>query len=544
MKSKAKIFLLSCLAFIFGVALASFTPAKLINYELWWFGAAIFLAVNFVLFRQKIGTGGRWLLLLAIFSLLGFWRYTLALPVNSPDKIWHYNNQAVEITGLVSGEPEIKEKSQKLEIETTEVSACSRSANTAPCRSQTKVSGKILITANLYPAYNYGDRLKINCSLKAPEQFNDFAYDRYLARYDIYSLCSYPEIELLVSGQGNLFYQKIFSLKDKFRNILETGLPEPEASLAKAIVLGDKKGLPADLREDFSRAGLSHIVAISGLHITILASLILYFLTALGFARRQTFFFASLFLFFYLLLIGLPPSAMRAGLMGFLVLWALYLGRLNRLTNSLILAAAILLLINPRLLRDDLGFELSFLAVLGIALFQSTIERAIDKFRHPAFKKISLALSLTLAAQILTLPLIAYNFLLISLAALPANLLVLWLLPFLLFFILAALVLSFFFSGPVFVWFLPARLILKYIITTAELIIKLPGAYFDINSLWPPWLALYYLIIIIILFIIKKGWQFDTIPVRLKRLLRDFFAHSKNHHQKEKDEEYWKSYEE
>ncbi|MEA3464070.1 MAG: ComEC/Rec2 family competence protein [Patescibacteria group bacterium] len=518
--TRSKIFLICCFAFIIGIAVASFSPVEWIQNDLWWFGAMVGCGVAVVLFWKKATENEQieseqifvrfqfvcFLFLFALFLFLGIWRYAIGLPANTPDKIWYYNGQTVTVVGVVSNEPDIRQTNQKLEIEAHSVGAhCN-----APLRN---TEGKILATTNLYPSYNYGDELKIVCELQAPKKFSGFAYDRYLARYDIYSVCYYPLLRPLGYGeQANTtqigageeeglsfialakkkFYKKIFNYKNKLRGIIDYGLSEPEASLARAIILGDKKGIPDDLREKFSQAGISHIAAISGMHISILAVLMMSLLLGIGLPRKKAFWLASLFLLFYIILIGLPASAMRAGLMGFLVLWAMNLGRLNKLTNSLVLAAVVLLLINPRLLRDDIGFQLSFLAVSGIAYCYPLFNDWFDKLKIPKLKGARDIFNVTIAAQVFTLPIIALNFFQVSIVSPISNLLVLWTLPILMIVSLVALLLSLIFVDFVFVFFLPAWLLLKYIVVVADWLTKLPYAYAEIDYLWRGWVIVYY----------------------------------------------------
>ncbi len=438
---------------------------------------------------------------IGLFLFLGLWRYAIALPINTPDKIWHYNGQTATVVGVVSNEPDLRQSNQKLEIDVYSV-------GTQDFASPQNVSGKILVTTDLYPAYNYGDELKIICKLQAPERFQGFSYDRYLARFDVYSVCYYPTLTPNPSptdvGGGNWLYKKIFNYKNKLRGVIDYGLSEPESSLARAIILGDKKGIPDDLREKFSQAGISHIAAISGMHISILAALVMSLLLGIGLPRKKAFWLASVFLLFYITLIGLPASAMRAGLMGFLVLWAMNLGRLNKLTNSLVLAAVALLLINPKLLRDDIGFQLSFLAVLGIAYCYPILNELFDRIKAPKMKGARDIFNVTLAAQVFTLPIIALNFSQVSIVSLVSNLLVLWTLPVLMIASLAALTLSLIFIDLAFVFFLPAWLLLKYIIIVVEWLTKLPYAYVEIDYLWLGWVVVYYCVVGWAVYKIKK----------------------------------------
>ncbi len=335
----------------------------------------------------------------------------------------------------------------------------------------------------MYPKYNYGDELKIKCKLQAPEEFNGFAYDRYLARYDIYSVCYYSDIVVLNKNKINsikfILYNNILKLKNRFRKSINFGLSEPQASLAKAIVIGDKKGISDDLREQFSRAGISHIMAISGMHITIFSVIIMWIFFSVGCSRKYAFLLSSLFLIIYILLIGVPASAVRAGIMGFLVMFSLYLGRLNSLNRSLIFTAVILLLINPKLLRDDIGFQLSFLAVFGIAYLFPKLNKWSDKIGVTGYKKIKNMLFITISAQIFTFPILMINFSQISLISPITNLLVIWTLPLLIISIIIAVILSFIFPFLSIILFTPSYLILLYIIKISELLIKIPFSYLN-----------------------------------------------------------------
>ena len=142
--------------------------------------------------------------------------------------------------------------------------------------------------------------------------------------------------------------------------------------------------------------------------------------------------------------------------MGFLVLWALKLGRLNKITNALALTAAVLLAFNPKLLRDDVGFELSFLAIAGLVYVYPILEAIWQKIKLPKLKGLSDGLLITLAAQVFTLPILAYNFSQISLIAPLANLAVLWAVPALTILILIALPLSWLLPGLSLLFFLPS----------------------------------------------------------------------------------------
>ncbi len=513
---KSKVFLYCLIFFIFGIGIVSFLSNEIIKQDILWFSLLVSCLVVVILFwkYEKL----RLIALLGLFLFLGAWRYSISIQANSPDKIWYYNGQNMEVLGYVCNEPDVRSNNQKLEIC---VESLERLSLQIGGSASYDVSGKILVSTNIYPTYYYGDRLKINCELKAPEKFNSFSYDRYLARYNIYSVCYYPSL-LRETERGlslkEVIYKKIFSFKHLLQNKINSSLNEPEAGLANAIFLGYKKNLPSELRDDFSKVGISHVMAISGMHIGIISIILMSTLIGFGLKRKHAFYLATFILILYIIIIGLPASAMRAGFMGFLVLWALNLGRLNKITNSLFLTAVILLLINPRLLRDDIGFQLSFLAVLGIIYFypfmSDFFEKVLKKIIKPGkvfsfLKIINDIFILTISAQILTLPIIAYNFFGASIISPLSNLLIIWILPFLLVGIMLALVLSLIISSLSILFFAPVGIMLKYIIIVTEFLVNIPYAYVEVDYFAWWWMVLYYLIIMLIFYKINIQKKLD-----------------------------------
>jgi len=490
--SNARIFLYCLISFILSIAVASFFPSQLIQNDFILFLGLVFVFVLLVLFTVNKKQLTVYLMLFSVF--LGFWRYSLSIPQKTSDNIWFYNEKTIFFSGMIVDEPDKRARSQKLKIKTSEVYLDGK---------KQRVHGNVLVSVDGFLDFEYGDDLKLHCKLKTPEEFEGFSYDRYLARFDIFSVCYYPKIEKNLKNKSFhlriFFYKKIFFIKNKIRKIINSGLSEPEAGLGRAIIIGDKKGIPDDLRINFSRAGLSHIVAISGMHISIISAMVMGGLLYVGVKRKNAFCLASIFLFVYVLIIGLPPSAMRAGMMGFLVLWALHLGRLNKLTNSLFLSAVILLLINPRLFRDDIGFQLSFLAVLGIAFINPLLKDIFDHFKVPNLRGVREIFLLTISAQVFTLPVIAMNFGTISLIAPVANLLVLWTLPFLMVAMIGGILLGGFFSNLSLVWFLPAKIILNFIVYVSGLMTSLPFSYFYQEKISIIFVSFYYLFCFVII---------------------------------------------
>jgi len=259
--------------------------------------------------------------------------------------------------------------------------------------------------------------------------------------------------------------------------------------------------VPGDIKENFSRAGTSHIIAISGMHITIISGLIFNLWMLIGLNRRQSFWLSTFILIVYLVIIGWPASAVRATIMGFLVMWSMYLGRLNSSLNALLLTAAAMLLINPKLLRNDIGFQLSFTAVIGIVYGKPWFDKLLAKL--PNWFQIKDAIAMTLAAQLTTWPLVVYYFDKFSLVAPLSNILVVPVLPFLLILGLGSLGLSFIIPALALISFSFLSILLKYVIKVIEMLSGLPWAYLEINVFEPQYLLIAYLLIFVLLWLIK-----------------------------------------
>lgn len=247
--------------------------------------------------------------------------------------------------------------------------------------------------------------------------------------------------------------QVLSGLKNSLSKGLERVLLPPHSSLYKAMILGDKSGISYDMRQALSRAGLSHIVAISGMHIAIF-TLVLFWILLRFIKRKYASIIAIFILAFYILMIGAPASAVRAGIMAGVIILAQLLGRPNSTLRALLYAATAMVIASPIIMRFDIGFQLSFLAVLGILLFYKPLDNFFKKTQYkfiefithrPITKDRDVAvylaeekfgfttlLAITLSAQVVTSPLILYYFDVFSIFSPITNVLVVPVLPFVL----------------------------------------------------------------------------------------------------------------
>lgn len=274
-----------------------------------------------------------------------------------------------------------------------------------------------------------------------------------------------------------------------------------EQAMFAAMVLGHKQDLSESTKEAFNKTGTRHILAISGLHLTIVAVLLLRLLQTAGLFRRQAFWVALAGILFFILLVGSPPSAMRAGIMAALYLTAGQIGRLAQAWRLLLVAAVLMVLLDPRLLLFSVSFQLSFLAVLGIIFFKPFFDRLLKFVKSDTLRDL---FSLSLSAQLTTWPIVAVNFGTVSLIGPLANLVAVPLLPVvmvlgLLFVVVGGWSL---FLAKLVLW--PAWLVLHFILGVVFTLAKLPVAAVQLGSLSILLVLFYYVLLTSGYLILKK----------------------------------------
>ena len=235
-------------------------------------------------------------------------------------------------------------------------------------------------------------------------------------------------VERVAEEQGSPFWALLYGLKARGSALLDRVLPEPAAALANGMLLGIESGIPEDVDEAFKATGTTHVIVISGSNIALLSGVLMAGLSrVLG--KRRAAFPAIAGIILYVLLVGADAAALRAGLMGSLFILAIYFGRRSTAYVSLCASALFMTLLNPLTLWD-IGFQLSFMATLGLILFTPTIEGQFERLLARGLTRermrrvmgiLNDALIVTLAAQVTTLPVIVYYFGRISLISLVTN---------------------------------------------------------------------------------------------------------------------------
>ena len=416
----------------------------------------------------------------------------------------HYNDQGwVRIEGIVSGEPDVRDTYTNLRVAVSRIEVDGQERD---------VKGTVLVRAPRYPEcdygdelkphcpeYEYGDELKIQGLLQTPPELEDFSYREYLARQCIYSILRRPQITFKNHGQGSILRKALLTFKRQAQRVIALILHEPQAALLTGILLGIETGIPTDLMKAFSATSTTHIIAISGFNISIIAGLFSGLARRL-FGKRRAMPVAIAGIIVYTILVGASAAVVRAAIMGCLYVIATHYGRQTDALTSLIAAAVLMTLLNPQTLWD-LGFQLSFAATLGLILYtpglQSWFEKWLTRVLSPGTARqtvgvLNEALIVTLAAQITTLPIIIYHFRRLSLVTLLSNFLILPAQPGVMLCGGLATIAGLIWLplGQILGWV--AWIFLTYTIRVVEITASFPYASFDLGHVSPGLVGLYY----------------------------------------------------
>ncbi len=435
-----------------GVAIFSI-DAEAVDWQYYLFVLLLTILFFLIIFWNNLIL--RFLFIGGIFFILGGLRFFLAVPNFQEDKINFYNGHTVDMVGKISQEVTVKENNNQAVISVLTVD-------------NKNVTGKVLLFLPPYADLQFGDMVRVDCQLKKPVGSDSFInYDKYLARNGIWSQCSWPKIKKIPYNSS--WIEKIivifFNFKQQIQNQVDKLWVEPESSLMAGLLYGARAGFSPEVNNDFSRSGITHIVAISGYNISIIAKVLVGGLLMIGLNRRRAFWLAVMGIILFVLFTGASASVVRAGIMGVIVLLASQMGRLSRIGNVLVFTAAVMLLFNPYVLVWDAGFQLSFLSTIGLIYLSPILNNYfVLNIKNIYIKSLVENFITTISAIIVTLPLILFQFGRLSLIAPLANLLIIWTVPYLMLIGFVAIVLSvlFFPLGQMVGWV--GYLGLKYVI--------------------------------------------------------------------------------
>lgn len=425
------------------------------------------------------------LCLVALFGAAFY--FQSSLPGADENHLQFYNDRGtVEIKGLVARDPELGDKTTHLYLSASEIRLAEEWRS---------VSGTALLFVPRYPTYGYGDVLLVKGELNKPPQLEDFDYEQYLAHQEIYATMLYPEIEVLETGRGSKPLEWAYSLRNRLSQTLAEILPEPQASLAQGIILGMRGNIPTSVKADFTRSGTTHILAISGVNLTIVVGILLSLGIWLFGKRRYTYIWLALgVIWLYALLTGMNPPVLRATIMVSVFLTAELLGKQGSAVTALVFAAAVMVGISPQVLWMA-SFQMSFMAMAGLIfifpLIQSPGRKAVSALLGEEGAAVSVAnlitdsFSVSLGAIIAAWPLIAYYFGIIS-----------WVGPLATFFalpVLPGIIIAGVLAGGLGVFFLPVAQAVA----------------------WLAWLFLSYMLVVVKVFATISPVEVDSVDITL-----------------------------
>lgn len=407
-----------------------------------------------------------------------------------------YENKVVVLEGRIVREPEVRDMSIHVYIE--------------PKGDYERVDEHILVFADRFKQHSadlsYGDVVRVEGRLSRPEPFDAdggrvFDYPGFLKSKGVEFVVYRGEISVLIQ-EHDTFFGNLFRGKQKFMETLERAVPEPYVGLGEGLLLGVKRALGNDLEETFRETGIIHIVVLSGYNIMIVVEFVMVLLSFLFFPRARMI-FGIIIIILFALLVGLSATVIRAAIMAGLLILARGTGRTYAVLRALMLAGVLMLIHNPYLLVHDPGFQLSFLATLGLILVAPHIESRLSMI--PAKLGVRGFLTATLATQVFVLPLLLYHMGLVPVLSVFVNVLVLPMVPvaMLLTFITGIVGMLSSTLGLLSGFF--AYLSLAYIIEVAEFFGSVPFASFSIEA-FPFWIVVCaYMIYTYILFHLEKN---------------------------------------
>lgn len=415
-----------------------------------------------------------------------------------------YIEEKVVLEGVVFDEPDVRENGVHVSLDVRQL---------FDGEIAIPVRARVLIFAPPHSDISYGDTLRASGTLRLPESFDtglgrSFNYPGYLAVRGIAYQLAFAEVESVEEGKGNILKALAIGVKQKFLEGLGRAIAEPEAGLAGGITVGDKRGVGEELSEVFRTVSLTHIVVLSGYNIMIVVDTLARVTKRMPRALR--FSGGGFVAVFFALMTGLASASVRAAAMAIIAIAGRASGRMYLASRALALVVLGMVAWNPFVLMYDPGFQLSVLATWGLIALAPVLAPRLS-FIPSTLGLREIAIS-TISAQIAVLPLLLYQTGNLSIVGLPANLLVLFVVPWAMFFsTLAAL------SGLVLGPFapllaLPALALLSYMISIAKLFAALPFASIAIPAFSAWWMCAAYAILFGGVWLIKNNRAEAVLP--------------------------------
>jgi len=381
----------------------------------------------------------------------------------------------------------------------------------------------------------YGNKIKFVGEFVEPEvarNYGGFNYKEYLKSLKIYGTVNANSVKVIGKDKVNVISKianyNYLIIEKKLDNLFKKDI----SGLIKGIVLGDKSNIDEDIEENFRISGISHILAVSGLHVSyIIFAFNLLFKKSFG--KRNVKFIIILFLIFYMFLTGFSPSIVRASIMNIIILGSGLFHRKNDLATSVSLSLLIILIYNPFLI-ENIGLQFSYMATIGIVLLQKNIKKLLKsiKIKNKKWKyklstkilkiisKVQEIASVTISAQISILPIMIYHFNIFGTYFLLSNLLISILVGPVLILSLITIILSFIINPiAIFISYFSSLLIHIFIYISNISNIPFSKFYFPTPNVWT--IILYYIMVFLFnfLYVLYNSKKLNATIVRFRNLI-------------------------
>lgn len=283
---------------------------------------------------------------------------------------------------------------------------------------------KLYITTNKNVNLEYGDKITFTGTYTKPEvqrNYKGFDYSEYLKQLKIYGTIKSSKIEIIDKKQANKIFQLSNEIATKIKSDTKSILDYETSSILLGLILGDKTDIDEETQENFRNASMSHILAVSGMHVTyVILGINLAFKNLIG--KRNTNILSIFILIIYMFITNFSPSITRAGIMGIIMIFSKLIYRKNDIYTSMSISLLLILIYNPFLIKN-LGLQLSYGGVIGIVIFNKSILKFLKniKVKNKIYKykirpkiqkyldKIKEIISVSISVQIFILPIILYN---------------------------------------------------------------------------------------------------------------------------------------
>jgi competence protein ComEC len=392
-------------AFLIGVVLAD----QLVVGERFFVLVLLVAFVSAALWRSSNTSRLQWLTLslTSLCLLVGVVRMEYAASQFQESAFIDSIGQTVSLTGQVIREPDERETFTQLYVNVGDE--------------------RVLVRTSRFIDVQYGDVVQVNGALDRPEQFETdtgrlFDYPNYLKVRDVQYIVSFAQVTVVETEGGNPVVGWLYEVKGHFAAAVSRSLPPPQSDLGLGLLLGVTQGLGDELEKAFRQTGLIHIVVLSGYNVMLVIGFF-WWVSSWVLPLRGRVLLSLLGIVLFAIMVGLSATVVRASIMASILLFAKYIGARYDVLRALLFAGFVMVLINPYLLLYDLGFQLSFMATLGLVLFLPVFEEHLaTKTPQVGLRDIFLATAVT---QVFVLPLLIFHIGEVSVVAVVVNMLVL-----------------------------------------------------------------------------------------------------------------------